>query len=69
MSESLIVLKRRISTIKSTSKITRAMDLVSSVKYQKWKKVYDDTLIYFKSMKDTMDILLSNLDISKYGFS
>lgn len=52
MAESLINTKRRIQTIQSTMKITKAMKLVASVKYQKWKKYYDDSFFYSSNMQD-----------------
>lgn len=59
MAESLVNTKRRINTIKSTEKITKAMKLVASVKYQRWKKYYDDNLFYTSAMKDTLSRLLT----------
>lgn len=54
MAESLINTKRRINTIKSTQKITKAMKLVASVKYQRWKKYYDESKPYALGMRKTM---------------
>ena len=52
MPASLIETKRRIVTIQSTEKITKAMKLVSSVKFQKWKKMYDENSNYTSKMRD-----------------
>ena len=53
MAESLINTKRRINTIKSTEKITKAMKLVASVKFQRWRKYYQENLPYYQGMKNT----------------
>lgn len=62
MAESLVNTKRRINTIRSTMKITKAMKLVASVKYQRWKKMYDENLAYFSSMEKTVERTLSGID-------
>lgn len=71
MPASLIETKRRIATIKSTEKITKAMKLVSSVKFQKWKKLFDDNFIYSKKIEDMfkktyLGIDLKQIDLSTY---
>lgn len=53
MAESLINTKRRINTISSTEKITKARKLVASVKYQRWKKRYVSNLEYAKEREET----------------
>lgn len=62
MAESLINTKRRISTIKSTEKITKAMKLVASVKYQRWKKYYEDNKPYTGVLASDLSYLLSYYD-------
>ncbi len=62
MAESLINTKRRISTIKSTEKITKAMKLVASVKYQRWKKYYEDNKPYTACLLSDLKYLLSFFD-------
>ncbi len=52
MAESLINTKRRINTIRSTEKITKARKLVASVKYQRWKKRYTSNLGYEKARQE-----------------
>jgi F-type H+-transporting ATPase subunit gamma len=64
MPESLVNTKRRIATIRSTKKITKAMKLVASVKYQRWKKMYDENLPYYSNMKEVMQETLSGIDFS-----
>lgn len=77
MPESLIETRRRIQTIQSTEKITKAMKLVASVKYQRWKKMLDSALPYASELKsilaealsfvspDKKDPLFSKVDSSK----
>ncbi len=62
MSESLVNTKRRIATIRSTKKITKAMKLVASVKYQRWRKRYDENKAYATGMHNTMIRTLSGVD-------
>ena len=66
MPESLINTKRRINTIKSTEKITKAMKLVASVKYQRWKKYYDDNKPYYNGLKETLVKAINGVDFSEF---
>ncbi len=63
MPESLINTKRRINTIKSTEKITKAMKLVASVKYQRWRKYYEDNKAYREGLKSLLDTVLSHTSL------
>lgn len=65
MPESLVNTKRRINTIRSTMKITKAMKLVASVKYQRWKKMYDENFDYYQSMEKTIQRTLLSIDFSE----
>lgn len=69
MSESLIETRRRIQTIQSTEKITKAMKLVASVKFQKFKRQFDQSLSYANEMEKTMYSVLMNIDLSKTEYS
>ena len=69
MSESLIETKRRIVTIESTKKITKAMKLVSSVKFQRWKKLLDENKLYYSKMQNVMKKTASAIDTNKNNFS
>ena len=51
MAESLVNTRRRIATIKSTEKITKAMKLVATVKYQRWRRYYDESRPYSSQMQ------------------
>lgn len=64
MAESLVNTKRRIATIKSTKKITKAMKLVASVKFQRYKKYFDDNSAYTKNMENTLKRSLTCVDFS-----
>ena len=65
MSESLVNTKRRINTIRSTEKITKAMKLVASVKYQRWRKVYDANKEYYQAMEMTLSRALSSFAVAE----
>lgn len=65
MSDSLVATKRRIQTIQSTEKITKAMKLVASVKYQKWRKMYEANKGYTQGMEEVMNITVDSIDFSK----
>lgn len=69
MSESLIETRRRIQTIQSTEKITKAMKLVASVKFQKFKRQFEQSIGYADEMEKTMFTTLNNIDLSKTEFS
>lgn len=48
--------KNRIKSVDSTRKITKAMELVASVKLRKWQKTYDNINDYI----NTLDKIISN---------
>lgn len=64
MPESLVNTKRRINTIRSTMKITKAMKLVASVKYQRWKRMYDENAAYTTEMQNALERTLVSIDFS-----
>ena len=67
MPESLVNTKRRITTIRSTEKITKAMKLVASVKYQRWKKYFEENKAYITGMNQTMLRTLAGVDFYESG--
>lgn len=67
MSDSLINTKRRITTIKSTEKITKAMKLVASVKFQRWKKYYDDNTAYIDGLEEVLKASIQGSSKSSYS--
>ena len=62
MSAGLAKIKRRISSIESTKKITNAMELVSSVKLKRRRKAMDNTIEYLKLMSDIISDCFKGLD-------
>lgn len=61
MSQSLNKIKRRISTIESTRKITSAMKLVSNAKMVKFKKELDNERLYIDYMDEILnDVIFYN---------
>lgn len=45
-------------------KITKAMKLVASVKYQRWKRMYDENAAYTIEMQNTLERTLASIDFS-----
>jgi len=62
MSAGLSKIKRRISSIESTKKITNAMELVSSVKLKRRRKAMDNTLEYLQMMSEIISDCVRGLD-------
>ena len=54
-------IKRRKESITSTSQITKAMKLVSTVKFQKAKDHADETKPYFQKMYETVSHMLASV--------
>ena len=54
-------IKRRKESITSTSQITKAMKLVSTVKFQKAKDHAEETKPYFKKMYETVSHMLASV--------
>jgi len=52
MSQGLLKTKRRISSISSTQKITKAMELVATVKLKKWKDKMENMVSYLEEMNE-----------------
>ncbi len=59
MAQNLNKTKRRISSIKSTKKITKAMELVSTVKLRRYKNVMLENNLYTDEIISLMNLLLS----------
>lgn len=62
----LIELKRRIKTIKTTIKITRAVALAASSKYKKAKSSLDKSKEYFNKFEEFFNTILSSIEIPSY---
>ena len=64
MSQGLINTKRRIQSISSTKKITKAMELVATVKLKKWKDGMENIVSYLESMNEIIYSCASGNDDS-----
>lgn len=62
MARSLLSIKKRINTVTSIRKITKAMKLIASSRYSKLKEIYDSNTSYISSLKLAMEICLENVD-------
>ena len=62
MSQGLTKTKRRIQSVTSTMKITKAMNLVATVKLKKWKDSMENIQVYLDSMKDIISSCSSSFD-------
>ena len=58
MSLGLTRTKRRIASVKSTQKITKAMELVSTVKLKRFRDLVDNTSAYTSGLSEVMGELL-----------
>ena len=64
MAQSKQALKSRIRSVKSTKKITKAMELIATTKLQKQKKMMESNREYASYLKETIsEILLDNAEI------
>lgn len=62
MSQGLTKTKRRIQSVTSTKKITKAMELVATVKLKRWKDNMENILQYLNSMEDIILSCASGID-------
>lgn len=62
MATSLLAVRKRINTVTSIRKITKAMKLIASSRYSKLKEIYDSNTSYISSLKLAMEICLENVD-------
>jgi len=51
----LVEIKRRIKSVLSTQKITKAMELVSTAKLKKWRDIYFESKVYSDELRKTID--------------
>lgn len=72
MPQGLIKTKRRIQSITSTKKITKAMNLVATVKLKRWKDNMENVSHYLKTMEEIIsscnsdDIAFENIEFKKF---
>lgn len=62
MATSLLAVRKRINTVTSIRKITKAMKLIASSRYSKLKEIYDSNTSYISSLRLAMEICLENVD-------
>ena len=61
-------IKNRISSVKDTAKITKAMYLISSTKLRKAKKSLEDTEPYFYNLQMAIARLLRHMPDMRHSF-
>ncbi len=69
MSTSLTKTKRRINSIESTEKTTKAMELIANVKTKRFRDAYEKGLLYSSEFRDLMGYLFGESPelLSHYG--
>ncbi len=60
MGQELSKTKKRIESISSTLKITKAMELVATAKLKKWKDKLENSNLYLQKMQDIISMCFSN---------
>lgn len=55
-------IRHHISVVQDTSKITRAMYMISSAKMKRAMRMYDRNLLYFRKVRSVIRFLLENTD-------
>jgi len=68
MSQALLQIKKRINSVKSTSKITKSMKLVSTAKLKNVTKRRDAYFTYSSKLNEIMSFLFSSLDNNENPF-
>ena len=66
MADNLLSLKKRISTIESIKKITNAMKLIASSRYNKQKNLFESNKDYLLAMTNAMNTCISYVNYSKF---
>ena len=62
-------IKRRIKSVESTKKITKAMELVATSKLRKTRNQLDQLKPYYNTVKETVaEILASNKGCKRYAY-
>ena len=69
MSLGLTKTKRRIASVKSTQKITKAMEMVATVKVKRFRKAYDESLDYIQGLQRNMAKLFAYDHTSKTHYA
>lgn len=70
MAQELSKTKKRIESISSTLKITKAMELVATAKLKKWKDKLENSNLYLQKMQDIISMCFSddedNIEFKKF---
>ena len=61
MAQELSRTKRRIESISSTLKITKAMELVATAKLKKWKDKMANRILYIEQIQNIISLCLSGI--------
>lgn len=62
MAQELSKTKRRIESISSTLKITKAMELVATAKLKKWKDKMENSILYLNQIQNIISSCLAGID-------
>lgn len=62
MAQELSRTKRRIESISSTLKITKAMELVATAKLKKWKDRMANSILYLEQIQNIISLCLSGIE-------
>lgn len=65
MSESLLNIKTRLASVQSIGKMTKAMKLIATAKYTKWKSLWDGNKPYEQTMREALLLCLQHTDLRK----
>lgn len=68
MAQSLHKTKRRIASVNSTKKITKAMELVATVKLKRFKNVMLENEAYAKELVDIIHHLFAHIDVEDNSY-
>ena len=63
MAQELSRTKKRIESISSTLKITKAMELVATAKLKKWKDKMENNILYLSQIQNIISLCLSGVEL------
>lgn len=63
MSESLLNIKTRLTSVQSIGKMTKAMKLIATAKYTKWKTLWDGNKPYEQTMREALLLCLQHVNV------
>ena len=65
MAQELSRTKKRIESISSTLKITKAMELVATAKLKKWKDKMENSILYLSQIQNIISLCLSGVELDE----